>query len=91
MDIKQHKTTTETYNGSKINNIRTTALLRTAALATEGGLNAFYCYQIFGLDSVVVEAQTMLSSKQGFLTIAMYNQIKLTHYDETEKMAHDSR
>ena len=34
-------------------------------------LNAFYCYQILALDSAVVEAQTMLCSHGGFLTIAM--------------------
>ena len=38
----------------------------------------------------------MLSSHGGFLTIAMYHHretifIKLTHYDETEKRAHDSQ
>ena len=33
-----------------------------------GGLNAFYWYQIFAIDSVVVKAQKVLS----FLTIAMY-------------------
>ena len=42
-----------------------------------GGLNSFYWYQIFALDSAVVEAQKMLSSHEGFLTIAMY------HYGET--------
>ena len=40
-------------------------------------LNTFYWYQIFALDSAVVEAQTMLSSHEGFLTIAMY------HHGET--------
>ena len=39
-----------------------------------GGLNAFYWYQIFALDSAVVKAQTMLSLHGGFLTIAMYHQ-----------------
>ena len=38
-----------------------------------GGSNAFYLYQIFALDSAVVEAQTMLSSHGGFLAIAMYH------------------
>ena len=36
------------------------------------GLNAFYWYQIFALDSAVVETQKMLSSHGGVLTIAMY-------------------
>ena len=43
--------------GTTINNIRTNATEWTAAKANEG-LNAFYWYQIFALDSVVVEAQT---------------------------------
>ena len=38
-----------------------------------GGLNAFYWYQIFTLDSAVVKAQKMLSSHGGFLSIAMYH------------------
>ena len=37
------------------NNNRTTALEWTAAKAT-GGLNAFYWYQIFALDSAVIGA-----------------------------------
>ena len=36
-------------------------------------LNAFYWYQIFALDSAVVETKNMLSSHGGFLTIAMYH------------------
>ena len=51
---------TESYNvcinQQRINNNRTTAFEQTAAKAT-GGLNAFYWYQIFALDSAVVEAQ----------------------------------
>ena len=54
-----------------------------------GGLNAFYCHQIFTLDSVVVNTQTLFSSHN-----AMHhhrnNLIKLTHYDGTKKRAHDS-
>ena len=42
-----------------------------------GGLNAFYWYQIFALDSAVVEVQEMLSSHGGHLTNAMY------HHGET--------
>ena len=42
-----------------------------------GGVYAFYKYQISALDSTVVEAQKMLSSHGGFLTIAMY------HHKET--------
>ena len=36
---------------------RTTALERTGAYVTGGGLNAIYWYQIFALDSVVGKAQ----------------------------------
>ena len=43
--------------GVTINNNRTTALEQTAAKATWGGLNLFYWYQIFDLDSAVVEAK----------------------------------
>ena len=49
-----------------------------------GGLNAFYWYQIFALDSAVVEVQYLFSSLGGILTIAMY------HYGE-KKRVHDSR
>ena len=37
-----------------------------------GGLNAFYWYQIFALDSAVVEVQEMSSSHGSLLNIAMY-------------------
>ena len=43
-----------------------------------GGVKTFYWYQILALDSAVVEAQKMLCSHGGFLTIAMY------HHRETE-------
>ena len=42
-----------------------------------GGLNAFYWYQIFALDSAVVEVQEMFSSNGGLLTNAM------SHHGET--------
>ena len=42
-----------------------------------GGLNAFYWYQIFALDSAVVEVQEMFSSHGGHLTNTMY------HHGET--------
>ena len=81
-DTKQrttkHRTITDSHNGSnnkqKVINNRTTALERTAAQATEG---AFYWYQIFALDSAVVEVQEMFSSHGGHLTNAMY------HHGET--------
>ena len=60
-----------------------------------GGLNAFYWYQIFALDSAVVEVQKLFSSHGGLLTNAMYYHgetlIKLTPFDETKKRAHDSQ
>ena len=56
----------------------------------------FYWYQIFALDSAVVEVQEMFSSHEGHLTNAMYHHgetlySKLTYHDETKKMAHDSQ
>ena len=36
-------------------------------------LTAFYWYQIFALDSAVVEVQAMFSSHGGLLTITMYH------------------
>ena len=60
-----------------------------------GGLKCIYWYQIFALDSAVVEVQEMFSSHGGLLTNAMYHHgntlIKLTHHDETKKRAHDSQ
>ena len=47
------------------------------ATTEAGGLNAFYWYQIFALDSAVVEVQEMFSSHGGHLTNAMY------HHGET--------
>ena len=43
-------------------------------------LNAFYWYQIFALDSAFVEAQKMLTSHAGFLTIAMYHHREILNY-----------
>ena len=42
-----------------------------------GGLIEFYWYQIFALDSAIVEVQEMVSSHGGLLTNAMY------HHGET--------
>ena len=61
-----------------------------------GGLNAFYWYQIFALDSAVVEVQEIISSHGGHLTNAMYHHgknilINILHHDETKKRAHDSQ
>ena len=68
----------ESNNQQWINKNWTTSLEQATAKATRsvcvrgGGLNTFYLYQIFALDSAVIDAQKMLSSYGGFLTIAMY-------------------
>ena len=51
-----------------------------------GGLNAFYWYQIFAIDSAVVEVQEMFSSHGGHLTNAMYHfkKIDLPNLTENE-------
>ena len=52
------------HNGITINSESTTTepLLRTdSSLSHQGVLNAFYLYQIFALDSAVVEVQNMFS------------------------------
>ena len=88
MDIKYrttiHRTITQSHNGSNtqqwINNESTTTEpppYNGQQPKLLGGLNAFYWYLIFTLESAVVEAQTMLSLYGGFLTIAMY------HHGET--------
>ena len=41
----------------------------TAKATGWGGLNAFYWYQIFALDSAVVDVQKMFSSHGSLLTI----------------------
>ena len=46
---------------------------RTDSSLSHWGYKCIYLYQIFALDIAVVEAQTMLSSHGGFLTIAMYH------------------
>ena len=59
-NAQQNKTIIESHNEinnqQRINNNITTALEWKAAKAT-GGLNVFHWYQIFALDSAVVEAQ----------------------------------
>ena len=54
------------HNKQKANNNRTTALERTAAQAIGGGGGGFnaYWYQIFALDSAVVEVQEMFSGME---------------------------
>ena len=78
MDVKQrttkHRTNTYSYNGSNnkqwINNNRTTALGQQPKGGV-GGLNACYWYQIFNLDSAVVEVQGMFSSEVS----SLYNNV----------------
>ena len=76
----KHRTITDSNKGSNnkqnVNNNRTTAL-EGQQPKPPGGLNAFYWYNIFALDSAVVEVQEMFSSHGGHLTNAMnhYNQI----------------
>ena len=64
--------------GVTINNESTTTDLHLITESSQtiggeggGGLKCIYWYQIFALDSAVVEAQKMLSSHGGFLSIAM--------------------
>ena len=58
-----------------------------------GGLNAFYWYQIFALDSAVVEEQEMFSSHGGLLTNAMYRHGETLNEPTMmkQKRAHDSQ
>ena len=42
------------------------------------------------MHSDVVKTQNVFGSHGGFLTDAMNNQIKLTHYDNRKKRTHDS-
>ena len=84
MDIKlrtaKHRTITGSHNGSNNkqqanNNNRTSAKngqQPKPLVQGGGGLSAFYWYQIFALDSAVVEVQDM-SSSHGSLTTAMYH------------------
>ena len=84
-DTKQrttkHRTITDSQNGSnnkqKSQQQQNHRLRTDSSLSHRGGLNAFYWYQIFTLDSAVVEVQEMFSSHGGHLTNAMY------HHGET--------
>ena len=71
----KHKTITDSHNGSnskqKVKQ-QQNHRLRTDSSLSHRGLNAFYWYQIFALDSAVVEVQEMFSSHGGHLTNAMY-------------------
>ena len=74
MDINlhttKHRAITDSHSGSNINKKSTT----TEQPPRNGeqpkpprGLNALYCYQIFALDSAVIEEQEMFSSQTYFL------------------------
>ena len=74
----------ESNNKQRINNNnRTTALERTPPKTPVGGgwkaLNAFYWYQTFALDYVVVKTQKLLSLYAGFLTTCL----AMFHHRET--------
>ena len=57
-----------------------------------GGLDAFYWCQIFAQCSVVVvKTQDCLVCIEATTSSQRNNLIKLTHYDETKKRAHDSQ
>ena len=97
----KRRTLTNNWSNNKqqINNNRTIALERTAAYATWGGdedLNAFYWYQIFAIDSVVVKSTNAVQSVwrlPNYCNVSSQrnNLIKLTHYDYIKKRAHDSQ
>ena len=60
------------------------------------GSNTFYWRQVFVIDTAVVKTKILFSSHGGFPSLCNVssqrnNLIKLTHYDETKKMAHDSK
>ena len=79
-DIKycttNHRTITDSHNGSYNNQPQQKHHLRMDRISN-GGSNAFYWYQIFALDSAVVEVHEMFSSPGSLLIIAMY------HHGET--------
>ena len=76
MDVQQNMEQLQTPTmGVTINKSQQQQIhrLRTdSSLSHRGGLNAFYWYQIFALDSAVVEVQEMISSHGGHLANAMY-------------------
>ena len=77
----KNRTITYSHNGSnnkqKSHQQQNHRLRMDSNLSHWVGLNAFYWYQIFALDSAVVDVQEMFSSHRSLLTIAMY------HHGET--------
>ena len=69
----------------------TTALEWTAVEATGEGLKRILLAPNPALVSTIVTAQKVFSSRGGFLTSQRKNIVKLTHYGEAKKMAHDSQ
>ena len=61
------------YIKQYINNIRATTLEQTEPKLPKGGLNAFYWRQIFVLDFIFVNTQTLFSAHGSFLTNAMHH------------------
>ena len=86
MGIKErttkHRTITDSHNGSnnkqKVNKTEPPPQ-NGQQPKPQGGLNSFYLYQMFALDSAVVEVQEMFSSHVSLLINAMY------HHGETLK------
>ena len=76
-NIEQLQTPTMGVTIKKSQQQQTHRLRMDSSLSHWGSLNAFYWYQIFALDSAVVEVQEMFSSHEGHLTNAMY------HHGET--------
>ena len=74
---KKYRTITESHTGS--NNQQHNHRLRTDISQSHwsggGGFNAFYWYQIFALDTAVVEAQNMLHTGQCKRTGGCYNEL----------------
>ena len=87
-------TITDSHNWSNNKQQQNHRLRTDSDLSHRGGgggggcLNALYWYQIFAQDSAVIGVQEVFNSHGSLLIIAMNTLIKLTHYDETKKMAH---
>ena len=76
-NIEQLQTPTMGLTSNKKSTTREPSPLNGQQPKPPWGLNAFYWYQIFAIDSAVVEVQEMFSSHGSILTNAMY------HHGET--------
>ena len=78
-DIKKrttkHRTITESHNGSNNKQQKNHRLRTGSRLSHRRGLNAFYWYQNFALDSAGVGVQLLFSSHGSLLTIAMFTDL----------------